>query len=423
MTIAWSSDINPFGLLNFSRNCWKFFWRSKDQSDIRIGLGALLKIRSGDSNSFDKLRGLRLYGGLAFPGEKVEDKWEGFAADSFVLPQVEWNLSEDACEFNLRLEIPGRDLPSNLSEQAAEVYRDFSLASLAEPYPLPSRVSEQINVPGKLGWNEMVAKTVNDISQSRYSKLVLSRYKKLLFSQGLDLGGLVEALSDIDEDSYLFAFAEPNGKAFVGRSPERLLSWNDEKVFVDAIAGTRKRLQSKSEDLETAVELQNSRKDLNEHRYVSDFVFNTLSKHCSKVERLEREQLFQLRHVQHMRSTFTASLNLDSHGMSLLHALHPTPAVGGVPAEKASAFIDHYEPFQRGLFAGALGVTDGVSGDFAIGIRTALLDRDSLTIFAGAGIVEQSDPEAEWQETEMKMKNFLDLFRNGVDSHEPSYKH
>ena len=423
VTLSWPSEVNPYGLLNFSRNCWKFFWRAKDQSDTIVGLGSVMKLRSQDKESLDLLKGLKLFGGLAFPSKKVDAKWEGFEEDFFVLPQVEWALSGKQCVLNLRLKIEGEDLPKDLYDQAAEVYRDFALATLAMASPIPQSILSQGDTPDKQGWNKMVSDAVSDISTGRYSKVVLSRYKELQCSQSIDLGGLLESLDQIEEDSYLFAFVEPSGKAFVGRSPERLLSWDKEQVLVDAIAGTRKRDKSSSLDIETGEDLQNSHKDLDEHRCVTEFVHKTLSEHCEQVESLEKEQLFRLKHVQHMRSTFKGRLCEGSQGMALLHSLHPTPAVGGTPADLAEESIESSEPFQRGLFTGAVGMTDGDSGDFAIGIRTALVSANKLMLFAGAGIVELSDPEAEWLETEMKMKNFLDLFGVAMEQDESELKH
>ena len=90
--------------------------------------------------------------------------------------------------------------------------------------------------------------------------------------------------------------------------------------------------------------------------------------------------------------------------------LHPTPAVGGRPTAESVSYINQYEMIDRGWFAGAIGCTEGDSGDFAIGIRTAYVKNNCVSVYAGAGIVTQSDAHLEWEETQVKMKNFYDLF-------------
>ena len=106
---------------------------------------------------------------------------------------------------------------------------------------------------------------------------------------------------------------------------------------------------------------------------------------------------------------FRARLKPELEGRDLLYRLHPTPAVGGVPADQAMSFLASAEPFDRRWFAGAVGYSDGAVGDFAIAIRSAFLKGSHLTLLAGAGIVEGSQAEKEWSEIELKFKNFLDL--------------
>ena len=156
-------------------------------------------------------------------------------------------------------------------------------------------------------------------------------------------------------------------------------------------------------------ELAHSLKDLREHKVVTEYVGELLGQLCQSFNATEKEEIFRLKNVQHIRSRFEGICRPGIEPFGLLDHLHPTPAVGGRPRESALKFLKKVEPLNRGWFAGPIGWTDGESGDFAIGIRTALIKDKHLTVFGGAGIVAGSDPEAEWVETEMKMKNFLDL--------------
>ena len=191
------------------------------------------------------------------------------------------------------------------------------------------------------------------------------------FVDDIDVGKLLLSLSEISEASFLFAFSAPSGESFIGRSPERLISWSGGEVFVDAIAGTRKRSELPSEDGDFSQELSESEKDIHEHRVVTDVVRSKLSKFCSDVDQFEREKLFKLKNLHHIRSKFKARLKEEVNPIDLMKQLHPTPAVGGRPTAESVSYINQYEMIDRGWFAGAIGCTEGDSGDFAIGIRTA----------------------------------------------------
>ena len=153
-----------------------------------------------------------------------------------------------------------------------------------------------------------------------------------------------------------------------------------------------------------------SSKDLLEHRWVTDYVEAVLQQYCAEYRIKDKGALLKLQHVQHMICRYEGSLKPQFSAIELLAALHPTPAVAGVPKASALAHLRCYEGMERGWFGGSIGWLNGDSGDFAIGIRSALLDQSILRVFAGAGIVEASNPESEWHETQAKMRKFYQGF-------------
>jgi menaquinone-specific isochorismate synthase len=195
----------------------------------------------------------------------------------------------------------------------------------------------------------------------------------------------------------------------MGRSPERLLAWQSRRFQLDAIAGTRRRSLSESGDQAFSDDMQQSPKEQNEHRLVRQAITDLLEAEGIAFKPVEEQAIIRLKHVQHMRTRIHGEMPAGRRPAELLPLLHPTPAVGGFPRSPALDFMLEEEGYDRGWFAGGIGVFHGDQGDVAIGIRSALLDGRKLWIYAGAGIVPGSDPDAEWQEIEAKMQNFLGL--------------
>ncbi len=113
-----------------------------------------------------------------------------------------------------------------------------------------------------------------------------------------------------------------------------------------------------------------------------------------------------LQRKRHLRSEITATLHESTSPLNVLNALHPTPAVGGTPTRTARAFIREHESFDRGWYAGPVGWMKQDAAEMLVAIRSALVDRDTLTLYSGAGIVEGSDPASEWDEIENKLADF-----------------
>lgn len=416
--------VDPFDIFYQARNCWKFFWQSKpsvEVSGVTVGLGSLCYFDLNDAD-LEELGDLRVYGALSFPcTARGSDDWSEFGRTFFILPEIEWTFSpEGSVQVSVSFFRSDTDSSEDCCEKAFQLFGKYlaiSGESALDGDHLPS-VEEVSHQPGRSEWDRMVNGVIEGIRQKSYLKVVLSRTKSLKLSDAIDPTVLLKSLAKIDESSYLFAFSEPSGRTFLGRSPERLLSWDGLLAEVDAIAGTRSCSGEKAGDDLSAQDLKSSKKDLVEHRFVSDFVEETLKQSNMDIVAVEAESLLRLKHVQHMRSTYRALGSKGFKPLELLSRLHPTPAVGGVPRAEANQTIQHMEPFERGLFTGAVGCFSRHRGDFAIGIRSALLNGSVLKIYAGAGIVERSSPVEEWLETEVKMNNFLEIFGLTAESGE-----
>jgi len=201
-----------------------------------------------------------------------------------------------------------------------------------------------------------------------------------------------------------------NGATFVGASPELLVRSSGGVVTSNPLAGTAPRGEGEAEDRLLAEALMRSEKDRIEHRYVVDDVADRLAAYSDDLAVPAEPSLKRMASVQHLSTRITGTTRTGLHVLDLVDALHPTPAVGGTPRDPALAFIAKAEPFDRGWYTGGVGWIDGAGdGEFAIGLRCGLLEGTNAHVFAGAGIVADSDPDAELLETRLKFRPMLEL--------------
>jgi len=174
------------------------------------------------------------------------------------------------------------------------------------------------------------------------------------------------------------------------------------------MAGSVARGANEAEDDRLARELVDSAKDNAEHRIVSDFVVDALRPFSRRVEARPPE-VVRFTNIQHLATTVTAELaDPAADVLDLAAALHPTPAVGGWPRAEANTLIDELEGMERGWYAGAVGWIDGQGdGEFAVALRCGLLWEDGARLYAGVGVMPDSDPARELEETELKFKALL----------------
>lgn len=411
-SLSWQVYIDPYRLFDTFAGMWRFLWKSQNDTKIRLGLGKLLSLDSHELSEALAFRDEAWFFALPFEAKNTTVASE-LSSGYLILPEIEWLLEDDRC---LHIKIRSiQDLPTSplaIGDRVKAMIGSLSSFSRSAKPALerPYRISDQ---PTREIWQNMVANALDAIAKSKLEKVVLSRSKLLEFGQPLSFSPLLSELAGLSENSYFAVVRSPSGLGFVSRSPEKLLAWDAKRYHVDAIAGTRKREASRSADFSTASELRSSPKELNEHRFVSDYVKKALSEVSSDVVCEESESLLRLQHVQHMRSRFSAARSSVSDPFELLMSLHPTPAVAGLPKQAAIDFIAQLEASARGLYAGGIGcIENNQKAELALGIRSALIDGFTLRAFAGAGIVEGSSAEAEWQETEDKMLNFMRVFES-----------
>jgi len=267
---------------------------------------------------------------------------------------------------------------------------------------------------------EAVAKAVSRIQGGGLDKVVLARSLEVAAGRRIDPARLLARLRAVDPDCY--AFAVPSSlsrpRVLVGASPELLVSRFGREVRANPLAGSAPRDGDPDVDRASAERLAASSKDRSEHRFVVEEVARVLEPFCDELAWDPEPVLLETANVWHLSTRFTGALRASSRAtaLDLALALHPTPAVGGSPREAALRAIGDLErlPTPRGAYAGPVGWVDADGdGEWAIALRCALLDGDRATLYAGAGIVADSVPDAEVDETDRKFRAFLDALRWG----------
>ncbi len=223
-------------------------------------------------------------------------------------------------------------------------------------------------------------------------------------SEPFDRSAVLRRLAAAYPDCFLFLV-----DGFLGASPELLVRRDGDRVRAQPMAGTAARGADPEEDAELAAALRSSTTYRHEHQITIDMVYDTLLPWCSYLDYEPEPSIVAVANVQHLASYVEGLLSEPAPSvLELVAALHPTPAVCGWPRDLATAWIDEHEEIERGRYAGAVGWVDAAgNGVWAVSIRCAEVDGGRARVFAGNGIVADSDPDTELAETEAKLAAML----------------
>ncbi|NDH88714.1 MAG: isochorismate synthase, partial [Actinobacteria bacterium] len=270
---------------------------------------------------------------------------------------------------------------------------------------------------GHLGWTLScyTAEAIGDIRSGELDKVVLAR----VFTRGpIDTPAVLRALAERFPTCATFAFGVGN-RAFIGASPERLVTLDGREVSTVALAGTTGTGGDETADAELAAEMLASPKIRAEHQFVVDDITARLATLGLVGETPVEPDVMRLARVQHLRTPITARVERRSGGVSdmdvirVANVLHPSPAVGGTPSDPAVEWILANERFDRGWYAAPVGWTDlDGNGELRVALRSALVDESQVQLFSGAGIVADSDPDDELAETGVKLRALLDVMES-----------
>ncbi|OYR74913.1 isochorismate synthase [Halorubrum ezzemoulense] len=342
---------------------------------------------SGDVHAGTEAARPRVFGGFAFhEGACDGEPWAPFPEARFVLPRVQLTYADNGAW--LTVNAVGPDAGSR---------------------PPRPGIRESRRTTSRDAWRESVGAAVDRIADGDLQKVVLAQALEADLAADFPRAATLERLAEKYPDCHRYWFEPAAGEsAFFGATPERLVSLRGRTVETDALAGTTGRGETPSEDEWLARELLDDEKNVHEHELVAETVRDQLEPFAASVSAGER-RVRRLATVQHLHTPITAELDADRHVLELVEALHPTPAVGGLPPDRALTTIRETEPFDRGWYAAPVGWIDAAgNGAFAVAIRSAVGTRRRATLFAGVGVVSDSDPDREWDEVQLKYRPILD---------------
>lgn len=263
----------------------------------------------------------------------------------------------------------------------------------------------ELSAPDDPAFLAAAKSALQDIADRRFCKVVLARAIDWQSPVRLDPSLLLQNLRHRHPGCYTFAVGNPQGQTFLGASPECLVAIDRGRIATEALAGSAPRGTTPELDRVWGDQLLNSPKELHEHRLVAEFIADRLAQLGAHPKVAVQPSLRKLSNIQHLQTAICGRLPRGIDPLDVVAALHPTPAVAGLSRSAAIAAIDRYEPFERSLYAGAIGWLDATgNAEFAVGIRSALIQGDRARLFAGAGIVAGSDPERELAEIQLKLQ-------------------
>jgi isochorismate synthase len=263
-------------------------------------------------------------------------------------------------------------------------------------------------VRNPLAWTAAVESAAARLRAGEAEKVVLAREVLARGDGVVSAGMVVRGLRAAYPSCFTYLITGADGTAFAGASPELLIRRSGTHAFAQPMAGSVARGASDADDERLARQLTQSTKDAVEHRLASRFVVEALRPFSATVSARDPE-VVRFTNIQHLATSVAADLNEPpADTLTLAAALHPTPAVGGWPRAAADALIDELEGMERGWYAGAVGWIDGRGdGELAVALRCGLLWEDGARLYAGVGVMPDSDPARELEETELKFKALL----------------
>ena len=429
-------DAEPVPLIGLSPY---FFWEQPEREFSLLAVGEVARIESEGAHRFSTVRerlqaltgdavvestaplaGSALplcLSGFSFdPGRRAGmprvstrgfadpvDEWRVFPAALAIVPQLLYMrrrgehfltmnaVVDDHADVDAILDRTRAVLAGARADRGAGAAREQPLQATDAPDDFPS-------------WRASVSSLTSAIAKGEAEKVVLARRVELRCESGFDIPAALERLRSRYPNCTVFAVRDGDD-CVLGATPEMLVSLEDGRVRGDCLAGSARRGANEAEDEAIGRALLADDKERREHAMVVRGLVESLRQVCVAIDAPQTPSLRKMANVQHLHTPIEARMPGERHVLELVERLHPTPAVGGLPKSRALCLINDNERFDRGWYAGPIGWIDAKGGgEFAVALRSALVQGRRAFLYAGCGIVSGSDPKREYEESRIKLE-------------------
>lgn len=435
--------LSPQTVLHQARGEARFFWQDAQVESGRspltfAGFGVAAQLYAWGQNRFESIQAQaealfadllllsdeqelaapRLFGGFAFSDDFTPDNtWSIYPRAYFILPHYQLVQVGRATWLTINTLLPPEDVDDSLPALQDALQARYALmreGTAVAPQPAPQMQSITYPMPFAT-WAAQIEAAQQEMANGRLQKVVLSRICAVQFDRPVDVDGALDYLQAQYADCYRFLFEPRPAHAFYGATPELLAAVNGRNLTTMALAGSIARGKTRVEDDLLAQELLASAKDRHEHALVVESLRRRLQPLTETLAIHDEPTVYRLHNIQHLYTPVNGRLADPNGVLPVIAALHPTPALGGSPRDRALAFIRDAEPVPRGWYAAPVGIIDSQrNGKFAVAIRSAVAQDRRVWLYAGAGIVADSDPEKEWEETGLKFRPMLEALELSI---------
>ncbi len=370
----------------------------------------------GVSNSENPTVGPVVLGGSSFDQQgKANGVWSDFPPGRFIIPECLATKQDGQVWVTISAKI---EPDHELDQQTKRFQQTITYYGNRLPVTLPPirriPVDTFQDVPDRRTYREMITSVLSALKPGRIEKAVISRSHQVKIDCPVSVISAVQILRHAYPECTSFMFSFPDEGVFFGATPERLIRKNGIRISTCALAGTMRRGENMEEDRLLAGGLMDSHKEREEHQLVTDQILRKLENLVTALNVQKEPNILKLKNVQHLQTQITGDLKQDLSILDLVDQLHPTPAIAGTPTQAALKLIRETEKHDRGWYSGPVGwMNQDCDGEFCVALRSALIRNNVAHVFAGAGIVPESIPDREWEETELKLQPILSALSGG----------
>ncbi|MBN1209410.1 MAG: isochorismate synthase [Myxococcaceae bacterium] len=328
------------------------------------------------------------FGGMRFDAAMAgSEPWRTHGVARWTMPEVlVWRVGQRLAAVVFAPEGGEEQVRARLQQLRAGLPSSY-YHPRGEPNPLKLSSSRQ-------EFEARVGSALTAIMAGQLQKVVMARAVEAEGARDFSVVDVLARLREQNPRCVTFLFRAPGGAAFLGATPETLCRMDQRMLETEALAGSAAPTEADG--------LDGRDKDRREHQSVVGYILSKLQPLAEQVTADDKPALLGLKNVVHLRTGIRATLRDSVGPAQVLAALHPTPAVGGVPQEAALGFLREFEALDRGWYAGPVGWIGPAGAHIVVALRSALVRGAHARLFVGAGIVRGSSPEAEWRETEIK---------------------